>query len=161
MIHKDSGVPRTWSEFRLGTETWIYEQSFRFGTLLGFMHTEKRSRWTWPLPGWCFTKSDNFEWSTSNKFDQGRAYFQKKISKGFCMWVVFVKIFSTWILQEGRKRPEKTYDVSFSVYYQGFYDSVIFDNMTDGILEFLESGSMNGSGRFENCNFKSKAYNVI
>ena len=46
------------------------------------------------------------------------------------------------------KMTLKTYDVSFSVYYQGFYDSSVFDNMTDSVLEFLESGRMNGSGRF-------------
>ena len=60
---------------------------------------------------------------------------------------IFAKISSYWRLQEHRIRPEQTYDVSFSVYYQGFYDR--------GFLEFLENGSMNGSGRFSNCDFES------
>ena len=56
----------------------------------------------------------------------------------------FVKISS----RVKKKDLEQTYDVSFSIYYQGFYDSYLFDNMTDGILEFLDSGGMNGTGRF-------------
>ena len=60
--------------------------------------------------------------------------------------------FSTYYLQittdQNEKMTQKTYDVSFSVYYQGFYDSSVFNNMTDSVMNFLESGRMNGSGRF-------------
>ena len=56
-----------------------------------------------------------------------------------------LQIISVWT-----KWPWKTYDVSFTLYYQGFYDSAIYDNMTDSVIDFLESGMMNGSGWFSN-----------
>ena len=108
------------------------------GTLLGFVHIEKRSRWTWPLSRRCFAKPDDIEWPTTYWFDQGKAFFDVKTVFSF------VKISS----RVKKKDLEQTYDVSFSIYYQGFYDSYLFDNMTDGILEFLDSGGMNGTGRF-------------
>ena len=112
------------------------KMSGQYGTLLGFVHFEKWSRWTWPMPCRCFTKFDHFERSALYWFDQGIVI----------LLINFFKLLK--MLFDWTKWPQKTYDVTFSVYYQGFYDSSIFDNMTESVLDFLGSGSMNGSVMF-------------
>ena len=57
---------------------------------------------------------------------------------------------------------QKTYYVSFSVYYQGFYDSSIFNNRTDSVmdpagfqLDVLFSNWLNSDWTQEHCSWSN------